>query len=72
MQYLFVKIKSIDVSGAKEQYELLNLMRIETAKNRKLLTKLDRDSVQLNASFTVISRETIILTYDKNFILTML
>ena len=56
----------------REQYESMNLTRVETTKDRKLLKKLDRKSLQLNASFTVLSRETIMVTYDKNFILTML
>ena len=56
----------------REQYELLNLSRVGTAKNRKLLKKLGRQLLQLNASFTVLSRETIMLNYDKNFMLTML
>ena len=49
-----------------EQYELLNVARIETAKSRELLTKVDRELLQVHASFTVLSRETIFLTYDKN------
>ena len=56
----------------KQQYELLNLTRIVTAENRKLLMKLDKELLHLNASFAVLSRETIMLTFDKNFILTML
>ena len=42
------------------------------AENKKLFRTLDRDLLQLNVSFTVISRETIMLAYDKNFILNML
>ena len=55
-----------------EQYELFNLNGIEAAKNRKMLRKLDREILQLNASFTICFRETIVLIHDKNFILTML
>ena len=45
---------------------------VETVENRKLLKKLDRELPQLSTNFTTLSTETIILTYDKNFILTML
>ena len=38
----------------------------------RLHTKLDRELLQLNTSFTALSRVTIMLIYDKNFILTML
>ena len=55
----------------REQYELLNLTRAETNENRKLLKKIG-ELLQLNGSFTVLSRETIMLTYDKNFTLNML
>ena len=51
-----------------EQYDLLYLTRKETTENRKLLIKLGRDLLQLDASFTVTSREIIMLVYDKNFI----
>ena len=54
------------------QYELMNLTRIEITENKKLLRKLDGDLLQLNTTFTVISRATIMLTYDKNFIWTIL
>ena len=53
----------------REQYELWNLTRIETAKYRKLLRKLDKELLQLNASFALISRETNMLIYGKNFTL---
>ena len=56
----------------REQYELFNLTRKETAKNRKLLKKLYGKLLQLNTSSPVLSRETIVLTYDTNFILIML
>ena len=56
----------------RKQYELLNSTRIETAKNRKLFRKLGREILQLNASFTVVSRWTIMMSYDKHSILTML
>ena len=56
----------------KEQYKLLNLTSVENDENRKFLKKLDRKLLQLNASFITLSRETIMLTYDKDFILTML
>ena len=49
-----------------EQYELLNLIRVETTENRKLCKNI-REWWQYNASFTVLPKETIILTYDKNF-----
>ena len=49
----------------KEQYELLNLTRVETAGNRKLLRKSDRELLQLNTSFTTLYRETIILISNK-------
>ena len=49
----------------KEQYKLLNLTRVETGENRELLKRLDRELLHLNASFTVLSRETIMLIYDK-------
>ena len=52
----------------KEQYELLNLTRVEAAKNWKLPRKLDWELLQLNASFSAPSRETIILIYDKKII----
>ena len=55
-----------------EQYKLLHLTRIETAENRRIPRKLDRELLKLDATFTGISRETIMLTLDKNFILTML
>ena len=56
----------------KEQYELINLTRVETAKNEKLFRKLDYDLLQLNATFTALSRDMIMLIYDKNFIFNML
>ena len=59
------------MGAIREQYELLNLSRIETAKTGKLCRKLDRELLQLNTSFTVISRETVMLTYKK-IILNML
>ena len=33
---------------------------------------VDRELLQLNTTFTVLSRETVKITYDKNYILTML
>ena len=53
------------------QYELINLTRVDTAENKKLLRKLNHDLIQLNESFFLISRETILLRNDKDFILTM-
>ena len=40
----------------KEQNELLNPTRVETAENQILLRKLDRDLLQLHAGFTTLSR----------------
>ena len=37
----------------KEQYELLNLIKVETTENRKLPRQLDRELLQFNASFTI-------------------
>ena len=56
----------------KEQYELLNLTRVETAEYYELNKKLDQELLQLNVSFTTLSRERIMLTYDTNFILTVM
>ena len=55
-----------------QQYELINLIGMETAENRKLFRKLARELLQLKASFTVLSRKTIMLTYEKNSIFTTL
>ena len=46
----------------RKQYDLLSLTATETAKNRKLLRNLDRKLLQLNTSFTVLSREIFMLT----------
>ena len=54
----------------KEQYELLSLTRVETV-NRKILKDLDQEWLLFSESFTVPSRETITLTYDKKVIFTM-
>ena len=51
---------------------LLNLTRVETAENRKLFKRLECELLQLNASFTTLSMETVMLISNKNFILTML
>ena len=56
----------------RECYEFLNITRVETVENRKLLKRLYREIFQLNACFTVLSTETIMLTYHKNFILIIL
>ena len=48
-----------------KQYKLLNRPRVENAGKGKLLKKLDREILQPNASFTTLSRELIMLTYDK-------
>ena len=39
----------------REQYQLLNLTRIEIDENGKLLRKLDQDLLQFYASFTLLS-----------------
>ena len=51
-----------------EQYALLKLSGVETTENMKLLTNLGRELIQLIASFTTLSSETIMLTSDKNFL----
>ena len=68
-----LKEKLIDAAGSnKGKCLLLNLHQVETAENGKLLKKLDRDLLQLNASFTANSRKSITLNNDKNFVLIML
>ena len=37
----------------KKQYQLLNHSRVETVENEKLLRKLERDLLQLNANFII-------------------
>ena len=56
----------------KEQLKLINLTRVEMVKNWKMLRQSDCMLLQSNASFTALFREMIMLTYDKNFTLTML
>ena len=50
----------------KEQFELLNLTRVKTAGNWKLLRKKDREFLQLNASFATLSREMMVPMCEKN------
>ena len=49
----------------KEQYEWFNLTRVEAPENRKLVKTLDQELFQSNASFPPLSREMIMLTYNK-------
>ena len=55
----------------REQFGLINLTKVETVESHKLEQKLDQEIIQLHNSFTTLSREIIMLTYDKYFILTM-
>ena len=48
------------------KYELINLTRVGTTENCKLLWKLNEELIEWNASFTTLSRETIMLMYYKN------
>ena len=45
----------------------LNLTRVESAENQKLLRKLDLELLQLHASFTALSMETIMLMIGISF-----
>ena len=59
--YVLKENHLIQQDQIKEQYELLNLTRVEPAEKRKLLKKLDRELLQVNSSFTTLSRQMIIL-----------
>ena len=55
----------IQQEQVRKHYKLINLTRVETAVNCKLLRKLDQELIQLNINFPSLSRETIMLAYDK-------
>ena len=43
------------------------MTRVESAENRQLLKNLDQELLQLNASFTTFSRESVMLICNKNY-----
>ena len=68
----FKQNQLIQYTQIQEQFKLINFTWIETAENYKLLRKFSINSIQLNANFISSSKETILLTYDKIFIFSML
>ena len=64
--HLLKENQMVQQEQIKEQCVLFNVTGVETAENRKLLQKIDRELLQLNASVITFPREMIMLTYDKN------
>ena len=62
----------IQQAQIQEQWELIILTRVEAVENHKPLRALSGDLAKLNTSFFYLSTETILLTYEKNFILSLL
>ena len=67
-----IKGKFIQQAQVQKQYKLINLTRMKTAENWQLVRKLNRHLIHLNHSLFSWSKESLLLTYDSNFILTLL
>ena len=66
--YILKEYQLIHQAQVQEQCELEHLTRVKTAETVKILRKLSQSFIQFNESFFLMQRQTMLLTYAKNFV----